>query len=99
LIVVPAITPSDDLAFLERRVRDPRLDPGARRPTTLALMTRLAVGCALALVGLGTLMALGAREWQFPLFMVAAAPVVLVSGLVMGLHEEPPPWRRRHRAQ
>ena len=60
-------------------------------------MLRLLLGTVVGVAGLEMLDRLGALELGFPLTMVALAPVALVSGLLMGLDREPPPWRRRVR--
>ncbi len=59
------------------------------------VMARLLFGMAFGVAGLGVLDGLGALGWGFPWTMLAMAPVLLPAGLIMGLHEEPPPWRRR----
>ena len=59
-------------------------------------MLRLLVGFSVMFAGLVVLGRLGAWALGFPLTMLALGPVVLAGGLLMGLHEEPPPWRRRH---
>ncbi len=58
---------------------------------------RMILGVLVLILGAVILAALDAREWQFPLLMVGLGPVIIVSGLLLGLNEEPPPWRRRAR--
>ena len=62
-------------------------------------MVRLICGMTFGVTGLVMLGRLGALDWGFPWTMLAMAPVLFPAGLLMGLHEEPPPWRRRHRAR
>jgi hypothetical protein len=58
-------------------------------------MLRLVLGFTLMFAGFVMLGRLGVLDWGFPWTMLGMAPVVLAGGLLMGLHEEPPPWRRR----
>ncbi len=58
---------------------------------------RFTLGVLVLLAGVVVLGLLDAREWQFPLFLLALAPFLLTGGLLMGLDQEPPPWRRRAR--
>ena len=62
-------------------------------------MVGLIGGFVAMFVALLMLARAGVFEWGFPLTMFAMAPAILVGGLLMGLHEEPPPWRRRHGAR
>jgi hypothetical protein len=61
-------------------------------------MLRLVLGFVVTVAGLVMLGRAGVLDWGFPLTMLGMAPLALVGGLLMGLHEEPPPWRRRNGA-
>ena len=60
---------------------------------------RFVFGCVAILVSGATRATLGAATWSFPLPMLVSAPFILVSGLIMGLHHDPPPWRRHTRTR
>ena len=62
-------------------------------------MVRFALGCFVYLIGALALSALQVTDWSFPLPILAIAPVALAGGLLMGLDQNPPPWRRRHSAR
>ena len=61
-------------------------------------MLRLALGGFVYLVGALVLSALHVLDWSYPLPLLGISVVGLAGGLLMGLHEDPPPWRRRHSA-
>ncbi len=61
-------------------------------------MARLLLGFVAMEAGLLLLGRAGALELGVPWTGLAMAPVLLAGGLLMGLHLEPPPWRR-HRAK
>ena len=57
-------------------------------------MVRLVLGCVVYLSGAFVLGAMHVVDWPFLLPILAIAPIALLGGLLMGLHEDPPPWRR-----
>ena len=66
---------------------------------TLVVMVRFVLGCLVYLIGAVVLGGFEATSWSFPLPILAIGTVGILGGLLMGLHEEPPPWRRRHTAK
>ena len=62
-------------------------------------MVRAVFGFIVTLAGFVMLDRVGVLYSGFPYAMIGMAPVVLAGGLLMGLHEEPPPWRRRGAAR
>jgi hypothetical protein len=62
-------------------------------------MVRVVLGAMVLVVGSLLLGAIGAAEWPRMLLLLATVPVVLGGGLLMGLDQNPPPWRRRGTAR
>lgn len=62
-------------------------------------MVRLVLGFTLGVAGVVMLGRAGVLDWGFPWTMLGMAPVLAAAGFIMGLHQEPPPWRRRTAAR
>ena len=62
-------------------------------------MMRLAFGCVVYLTGTIVLSAFDVLDWSYPLPLLAICVVGAAGGFLMGLHEDPPPWRRRGAAR
>ncbi len=62
-------------------------------------MLRVVAGAFVLVAGGLLLGALGGADWPRLLLLLALVPIGLGGGLLMGLNENPPPWRRSGRVR